>query len=144
MYLFVGIIYKINFYLDQCQVPYLFFSTSLGTRSYNARGSSNTSNEFNDQENALFSFDTINKQLYTYTEVEKFTSYNLDGSDSATINVGNVEFFAVDGRIGLIYYYHELQEKISLYNLTSGRNAEVAALADVTSVKDLAIDVTNG
>ena len=61
VYLLVGIIYKINFCLDQCQVPYLFFSTSLGTRSYNARESSNTSNEFNDQENALFSFDAINK-----------------------------------------------------------------------------------
>ena len=133
-----------NFYLDQCQVPYLFFSTSLGTRSYNARESSSTSNEFNDQVNALFSFDGINKRLYTYTEVEKITSHNLAGSDSTTINVGNIEFFAVDGRIGLIYYYHQAQERISLYNVTSGINGQVAALADVTSVKDLAIDVTNG
>ena len=90
------------------------------------------------------SFDGINKRLFTYTEEERFTSYNLDGSDSTTINVDNVEFFVVDGQSSLIYYHHEARDRMYLYNLTSGRNAEVAALAGVTSVKDLAIDVTNG
>ena len=116
----------------------------MGTRSYNTQESSNISNAFNDQVDASLSFDGINKRLFTYTEGERFTSYNLDGSHSTTILVDNVEFFVVDGQRGLIYYHHQARDRIYLYNLTSTENAEVATLAGVSSVKDLAIDVTNG
>ena len=133
-----------EFFIDQCQVPYLFFSTSLGTRSYNTQESSSDPNTFNDQVKALLSFDSINKRLYTYTSEERFTSYNLDGSESTTIGIDNVELFTVDGQNNLIYYYHEAQNRIWLYNISSRESSEVAALADYASVKDLEMDVTNG
>ena len=94
--------------------------------------------------NALLSFDGENKRLYLYTEPNELRSYNLDGSDSTTVNINNVEFFAVDGRNNLIYYNHELNDRIWLYNLTSGQDNAVAALSDFSSVKDIEIGMTNG
>ena len=94
--------------------------------------------------NALLSFDGENKRLYLYTESNELRSYNLDGSVSTTVNINNVEFFAVDGRNNLIYYNHELNDRLWLYNLTSGQDNGVAALSDFSSVKDIEIGMTNG
>ena len=97
-----------------------------------------------DRTNALFSFDGFNKRLYLHTTNNEITSYNLDGSDATTIVVENVEFFTVDGRNNLIYYHHSLQERIWVYNITSGQQSSVDALADIAGVKDLEMDLTNG
>ena len=116
----------------------------MGTRSYNTQESSSDPNAFDGQVNAKLSFDSINKRLYTYNNEGKFTSYNLDGSDPITMNVGNVEFFTVDGQNNLIYYYHEIQDRIYVYNITSDESAEVVGLAAYASVKDMEMDVING
>lgn len=130
--------------LESCQVPYLFFSTSSGTLSYNTQESSSSPNMVDSLVNALLSFDGANKRLYLYTEPNELRSFNLDGSVSTTVSINNVESFAVDGRNNLIYYNHELNDRIWLYNLTSGQNSAVAALSGVSSVKDLEISMTNG
>lgn len=97
-----------------------------------------------DRTNALFSFDGINKRLYLHTMNNQIISYNLDGSNSTTIVVENIEFFTVDGRNNLIYYHHSLPERIWVYNITSSQHSAVDALADVVSAKDLEMDMTNG
>ena len=94
--------------------------------------------------NALLSFDDENKRLYLYTEPNELRSYNLDGSVTTTVNINNVELFAVDGRNNLIYYNHELNDRIWLHNLTSGQDNAVAALSGVSSVKDIEVGMTNG
>ena len=99
---------------------------------------------FNNRASALISFDGVNKLLYVYTESEGITSYYLDGSSSMTINIGNVEFFTVDGRRNVIYYNHGLEDKIWIYNMTSGENVPENNLENVASVKDLDMDFTNG
>jgi hypothetical protein len=55
-----------------------------------------------------------------------------------------VEFFTADGRNNLIYYHHSLQDKIWMYNITDRQDSSVHALTDVSDVKDLEMDMTNG
>ena len=99
---------------------------------------------FNDVANALLAFDGLNKRLYVYAESGVMTSYLLDGSDPMNIALDNVETFAVDGRSNVIYYHHELQTSIRIYNMTSDEDISKDGLSDFESVKDLDIDFTNG
>ena len=99
---------------------------------------------FNDVANALLAFDGVNKRLYVYAESGQMTSYLLDGSDPMNIELDNVETFAVDGRSNVIYYHHELQSRIRIYNMTSNEDFAKDGLSDVESVKDLDIDFMNG
>ena len=99
---------------------------------------------FNNRASALISFDGVNKLLYVYTESEGIRSYYLDGSSSTTINIDNVEFFTVDGRRNVIYYHHELRDRIWIYNMTSGENFASDDLSGFGSVKDLDLDFGNG
>jgi hypothetical protein len=143
--MFVNISHKTKFpFLDNCQVPYLFFSTSLGTFSYNTEESTSSPTIFNNRVNALLSFDGMNKRLYLYVQNDGITSYNLNGSDLSTIDIDNVEFFTVDARYNLIYYHQPLQDRIYVYNITSGQNVPVGALSGVTGVKDMEMEVENG
>ena len=130
-------------YVELCQIPYLFFSTSSGTLFYNAQDSNPSPSMVNDDiDNAFLSFDGINKRLYLYTN--KMVSYKLDGSDQTEIDIDNVEFFAVDGRNNLIYYHHERKDEIYVYDIGSGENGPVAALSGITSAKDMEVDMRNG
>ena len=95
-------------------------------------------------ENALLSYDAVNKRLYRYTEDEGITRSYLDGSKLPDIDIGNIKLFTVDGRNNLIYYEHKFQDRIWIYNITSEANSPVVALADVGSVKDLDLDLTTG
>ena len=99
---------------------------------------------FNNRASALISFDGVNKLLYSYTRNAGFTSYYLDGSSARTIYIDSVEVFAVDGRRNVIYYHHELRDRIWIYNMTSGENVADNNLENVASVKDLDMDFTNG
>ena len=130
--------------LDRCQVSYLFFSTSLGTFSYNTQESTSSPSIFNDHVNTLLSFDGVNTRLYLYNDDEGIISYKLDGSERTGIAIDNVELFTVDGQNNLIYYLHTLLQRIYVLNITSGQDTPVAALSDVASVKDLEMDMTNG
>ncbi len=94
------------------------------------------------RKNALLSFDDINKRLYLYTN--GIASYKLDGSDSTTIGISHLNFFTVDGRSNLIYYYHIHQEQIWVYNITSAQQNVVDVLRPVSSVKDMEMDTRNG
>ncbi|CAB4033642.1 mucin 4, partial [Paramuricea clavata] len=129
---------------ENCQVPYLFFSTSSGTFSYNTEESTSSPTIFNSRVNALMSFDGINKLLYFHTTNNEITSYNLDGSYLSTITIQNVEFFTVDGRNNLLYYHDDLQDRIFVYNITSGQSTLVAGLSGVTGVKDMEMEMANG
>lgn len=90
------------------------------------------------------SFDRINKLLYLYIDGEGFTSYDLNGASSTLADVPNVEFFTVDGRSNVIYFHHSQEDKIWMYNITSGQYQRVADLSGVSSIKDLDMDNTNG
>ena len=72
------------------------------------------------------------------------TSYDLDGSISARIDISNVEFFAVDGQNNVIYYHTTLQDKLQMYDIRMNQDSEIAALSSVTRIKDLDMDVKNG
>ena len=138
----------ISFYfnvVDLCQLPYMFSSTSLGTFSYNVHESSSSSKKVNDLQNNILSFDGRQKMLYLYNmDSDSMTSYNLNGSEISTIEISNVDFFSVDGRNNLIYYHHSQTDKINVYNMTSDSSALIDELNDVSSVKDLEFDMTNG
>lgn len=99
---------------------------------------------FNDRGNVKLSFDSLNRRLYFYSDGVGLTSYRLDGTIYSTMNVVNLEFFTVDGRNNVIYYHHALEDKIWLYNITSGQSLRVGDLSDVNSIKDLDMDITNG
>ena len=131
-------------FLDRCQIPYLFFSSPTGTLSYNTQENGGSPTTFNDVANALLAFDGVNKRLYVYAGSGVMTSYRLDGSDSMTIDISNVDTFAVDGQRNVIYYHHTLHSRIWMYNMTSGENIAEDDLSDVGSVKDLDMDFTNG
>ena len=122
-------------------MPYLFFSTSSGTFSYNTAESSRVQTMKDDLENALLSFDDINKRLYLYTNNE-MTSYKLDGSDSTTEVINNVEFFTVDGQNNLIYYHHSLNDRIQVYSYST--QSDLPNSITVSGAKDLGIDKSNG
>ena len=53
-------------FLDRCQIPYLFFSSPIGTLSYNTQEDGESPTMFNDVANALLAFDGVNKRLYVY------------------------------------------------------------------------------
>ncbi len=114
----------------------------MGTLSYNTEKSASSPTMVDKLKNALLSFDGINKRLYLYTD--RIASYNLDGSDLTTIAISHLKFFTFDGRNTLIYYYHTLEERIWVYNITSGQQNFVVALRQVSSVKDMEMDTTNG
>ena len=97
----------------------------------------------NHENTILLSFDDTNKRLYAYSG-SAFTSYDLDGSISATINIPNVEFFTVDGQNNVIYYHTTLQDKLQMYDIRMNQDSEIAALSSVTRIKDLDMDVKNG
>ncbi|XP_028410566.1 IgGFc-binding protein-like [Dendronephthya gigantea] len=101
---------------DLCQIPYLFLSTSSGTVSYNTENSTSIPMKVDDRVNALLSYDAINRR------------YSLSMEET------------------ILYYYHELHSRIYVYNITSGQSqgTEVDALKDISSVKDLEMDTTNG
>lgn len=99
---------------------------------------------FNNRASALVSFDGVNKLVHVYTGNEAITSYYLDGSTSMTINIDNVEVFVVDGRRNVIYYNHALEDKIWIYNMTSGESFASDDLSGFGSVKDLDVDFRNG
>ena len=122
----------------------MFFSTSSGTLYHNKLKSNNTPSMVNDNiNNALLSFDGIKKRLYLHAG-DKMFSYKLDGSNRTEFDLDNVEFFAVDGRNQLIYYHHDLQDKIYAYDIESGTDGEVAQLSTVSGVKDMEVDMRNG
>ena len=129
---------------DRCQIPYLFFSTQSNIQSYNAYNLSEGPSVFVNQTSAaLLSFDGANKRLYSYTSAGDFRSYDLDGSNSATKSIADVEFFTVDGENNMIYYHEERGDTIQMYDITNDLNSPVAALSSVTRVKDLDIDMKN-
>ena len=123
-------------------MPYVFFSTSLRTFSYNTEESTSSPTIFNSRVNALMSFDGTNKRLYFHTANNEITSYNLDGTDLITTTILNMDFFAVDGRNNLLYYHHNLHNRIFVYNITSAQSVPVGALSGVTGVKDM--ELANG
>ena len=131
-------------FADRCQIPYLFYSSPLGTWSYNTEETGGSPMMFNNRASALVSFDGVNKLVYFYTGNEGITKYYLNGSSSMTININNVEVFAVDGRRNVIYYHHELRDRIWIYNMTSGENVAENNLENVASIKDLDMDYKNG
>ena len=94
-----------------------------------------------DLQNALLSFDDINKRLYLYTNNE-MTSYKLDGSDSTKVVINRVEFFTVDGQNNLIYYHDSLTDEIRVYNYSTQAISQIGD--SITGAKDLGIDKTNG
>ena len=116
----------------------------MGTLSYNTQENGESPTMFNDVANALLAFDGVNKRLYVYAESDVMTSYLLDGSQSITIDISNVDTFAVDGWSNVIYYHHMFQTRIWMYNMTSGENIAGDDLSDVGSVRDLDMDFTNG
>ena len=116
----------------------------MGTLSYNTQEDGESPTMFNDVANALLAFDGVNKRLYVYNESDLMTSYLLDGSDPMNIDISNVETFAVDGRSNVIYYHHDFQTRIWMYNMTSSEDIADDDLADVESVKDLDMDFKNG
>ncbi len=119
----------------------MFFSTSSNIQSYNTANSSEGPTIFANHSEALLSFDGINKRLYSYTEGERITSYDLDGSNSSTTDVDNVEFFTVDGQNNVIYYHHSSLENVQMYDIASGQSTPINTQS---SVKDLDMDTTNG
>ncbi|XP_028410753.1 uncharacterized protein LOC114533436 isoform X5 [Dendronephthya gigantea] len=129
---------------DQCQVPYLFVSTSMGTLSYSTKDYTLGANSIDDRLNALLSYDGINRRLYLYFNNTGFHSYNLDGSNATSIPISNVSFFTVDGKSNVIYYYHSLHKNIWMYNISSGQQTAVEALSDISDVRDLEIDIVSG
>ena len=131
-------------FLDRCQVPYLFISTSSGTFSYHTEELTSSPNRVDVRKGGLFSFDGINKRLYLHRKDNGITSYNLDGSHSITININYVKLFTMDGRNNLIYYYHSLFTRIWVYNITRGQPTSVGALAHISTVRDMEMDNTNG
>ena len=134
----------IVFFSDRCQIPYLFISTPSNIQSYNTKNSSEGSAIFVNRTNTiLLSFDDTNKRLYSYSE-SVITSYDLDGSILATINIPNVEFFTVDGQNNVIYYHTTLEDKLQMYDIAMNQDSEIAALSSVTRIKDLDIDMKNG
>ena len=90
------------------------------------------------------SFDSINKRLYFYIKDIGIKSLYLNGSNSTTIDISNVEFFTIDGRNNLIYFHHVRREEILIYDITNNQQDEIDVLSDVTSVKDIGVHETNG
>ena len=90
------------------------------------------------------SFDGINNRLYFYVEDTGIKSFNLDGSNSTTIELSAVTFFAVDGRNNLIYFYHNPRDRLIIYDITNNQQQEVAALSGVNSAKDIDVHETSG
>ncbi|XP_028406466.1 pro-epidermal growth factor-like [Dendronephthya gigantea] len=130
--------------IDRCQVPYLFFSTSSGTLSYNTEESNGNASMIDNRGNSLLSYDSINKRLYLYHDDRReYTSYYLDGSDSTTRSFTDVAALAVDGRRNVIYYFHSLSSRMEIYNITYGTGKEVVRLSGISSVKDLEVDTIN-
>lgn len=132
------------FFLDRCQLPVLFISNSSGIQYYNTKESTLHQWRVDGHVDALLAFDGVNKRLYLYTSGQGITSYNLDGSDPTTMDIDNVEYFTVDGRNNVIYYYYSLQDRLMMYNITSGEDVLIKDLENVISVKDLDMDTTNG
>ena len=116
----------------------------MGTLSYNTKEPIASPNRLDDRINASLSFDGINKRLYLYLKNTGFVSYNLDGSNAASIPISNVSFFTVDGKNNLIYYHHSVHEKIWMHNLLSGQQTAVEALSAISGVRDLEIDIVTG
>ena len=116
----------------------------MGTLSYNTKENTASPNRVDYRINALLSFDGINKRLYLYLNNTGFVSYNLDGSNATSIPIGNVSFFAVNGKSSVIYYYHSLHEKIWVHNLLSGHQSAVDALSAISNVRDLEVDIVTG
>jgi hypothetical protein len=129
---------------DRCQIPYVYFSGASNVQSYNVDNSSERTTIVVNRPDALLSFDAVNKRLYTYTEDAGIISYDLDGSNSTTIEIENVEVFTVDGRDGVIYYYHKRFNNMWMYDIANSQGSEFSRLSSVTSVKDLDMDETNG
>ena len=91
------------------------------------------------------SFDGRKKRLYVYDGSSGvFTSSYLDGSNSTSGSITNIEFFTVDGFNNVIYYHHESEESIRMYNIANDQKSAVDSLSDISSVKDLDMDDTNG
>ena len=130
--------------LDRCQIPHILFSTSSNIQSYNTEEPSDTPIIIDDLGGALLSFDSINKRLYFYIEDIGIKSLYLDGSNSTTIDISNVEFFTIDGRNNLIYFHHARREEILIYDITNNQQDEIDVLLGVTSVKDIGVHETNG
>ena len=116
----------------------------MGTLSYNTQENGGSPTMFNDVANALLAFDSVNKRLYVYAGSGVMTSYRLDGSDPMTVDISNFDTFAVDGQRNVIYYHHDLQTRIRMYNMTSSEDIADDDLVGVGSVKDLDMDFTNG
>ena len=131
--------------IDPCQTSYLFFSTASEVLYYNNGDSADGLTKIDDQVEASLAYDSANRRLYLYLDSPgKIISYYLDGSGSTSFNVVEVQYLTVDGRNNVTYYRHKLQDRIWIFNMTSGQASAVEGLSDVASVKDLEMDVTNG
>ena len=90
-------------------------------------------------------FDKRNRQILTYQSAGTLSRVSLDGLNITTIVTGETTIgpFTYDAGRNIIYYLHNVIGTIYMLNLTSMEDNEVAALAHVSDIKDLDIDVLN-
>ena len=132
-------------FLDLCLVPIIYFANSSAIYSYNTKAGDLSPNFFLRSEDTQLVYDKHNRQILIYEEAGTLSRATLDGSTITTLvmNENNIARFTYDGRRNVIYYLHENLRTIHMLNLTNMEDSEVTALAHISDIKDLDIDVLN-
>ena len=113
--------------------------------SYNTKANDLSPMMFLESSDTQLVYDKHNRQILMYTLSGNISRVTLDGSDITTLatDVEHIRRFTYDGRRNIVYYLHDARNTIYMLNLTSMEESEISALAHLTNIKDLDIDVFN-
>ena len=135
----------LSFFSDLCQVPILYYANSSAIDTYNTNAGDLSSNFFLRSPDAQLVYDKHNRQILMYASGTTLSRVTLDGSNITTLATDeeHIRRFTYDGRRNVIYYIHDARDAIHMLNLTSMQDNEIGALAHISNIKDLDIDVLN-
>jgi hypothetical protein len=141
----IGYTKLFSFSSDVCQVPILYYANSSTIDTYNTKAGDLSPNFFLRSLDAQLVYDKHNRQILMYASGTTLSRVTLDGSNITTLATmeEHIRRFTYDGRRNIIYYLHDASEAIHMLNLTSMEDMEVGALAHLSNIKDLDIDVLN-
>ncbi|CAB4012521.1 fibropellin-1-like isoform X1, partial [Paramuricea clavata] len=128
-----------------CQVPILYYANSSTIDTYNTKAGNLSSNFFLRSPDSQLVYDKHNRQILIYASGTTLSRVTLDGSNITTLATDeeHIRRFTYDGRRNIIYYIHDARDAIHMLNLTNMQDNEIGALALISNIQDLDIDVLN-
>ena len=123
----------------------MYYATDFEIFFYNVAADNASSTKILDSSNSLLVKDREHNEILVYNSSETIYRISLNGSKVEVLatNLRFIWTFAYDGRKNVIYYLHSANETVHMLDLESSEESELQGLANVSGIRDLALDASN-